>query len=245
MTAPWQGLLMILFKTINWRFKSKYDFTDLRPIHWLDGIKITWDHENHTISLSQSSSLLRQFNFTDLKPFSTPMDPNIWYSKDQYPQIPEQATEMCHIPYRKAVGSLLYLTIATCPDIAFPIRTLSQFIDNPGKVHWEGVKHVSQYLAGMRDWVIIYGMKVKGLEGFTDVDGAMQEHRHVIMGYTFLINGGAVSWSLKKQEIAMLTTTKSEYVDTTHATKKTIWIHWFIGEVFQLLTNPIPLYSDS
>ena len=77
----------------------------------------------------------------------------------------------------------------------------------------------------MRDWVIIYGMKVKGLEGFTDVDGAMQEHRHVIMGYTFLINGGAVSWSLKKQEIAMLTTTKPEYVDTTHATKETIWIH--------------------
>ena len=127
-----------LIQNYKLKIKSKYDFTDLRPIHWLDGIKITWDHENHTISLSQSSyidSLLRQFNFTDLKPFSTPMDPNIWYSKDQYPQIPEQATEMCHIPYRKAVGSLLYLTIATCPDIAFLIRTLSQFIDNPGKVH--------------------------------------------------------------------------------------------------------------
>ena len=67
----------------------------------------------------------------------------------------------------------------------------------------------------MRNWVLIYGMKVKGLEVFTDADGATQEHRHVIKGYTFLIDGGAISWSPKKQEIIMLSTTKSEYVAAT------------------------------
>ena len=57
---------------------------------------------------------------------------------------------------------------------------------------------------------MVYGMKVKGLEGFTDADGAAQEHRHAITGYTFLIDRGAVSWSSKKQEIVMFSTTKSE-----------------------------------
>ena len=75
----------------------------------------------------------------------------------------------------------------------FPIGILSQFVDNPGWVHWEGVKHVFRYLAGTRNWALVYGMKVKGLEGFTDVDGAMQEHRHAITRYAFLIDGGAVS----------------------------------------------------
>ena len=189
MTAPWQGPLTILIK-------SKYDLTDLGPIHWLLSIKITWDRENRTISLSQLSyidSLLRQFNFTDLRPFSTPMDTNIWYLKNKCPQTPEQATEMCHIPYREAVGSLLYLAVATCPDLAFPIGILSQFVDDTGQVHWEGVKHIFWYLTGMRDWVLVYRMKVKGLEGFTDADGAMQEHRHAITQYSFLIDGGAVS----------------------------------------------------
>ena len=97
----------------------------------------------------------------------------------------------------------------------------------------------------MRDWVLVYGTKVKGLEGFTDVDGATQEHRHAITGYTFLIDGGAISWSSKKQEIVTLSTTESEYVATTHAAKEAIWLCQFIGEVFQLLTNLIPLYSDS
>ena len=152
---------------------------------------------------------------------------------------------MCHIPYHEAVGLLLYLAITTCPDIAFPIRILLQFVDNAGWVHWEGVKQVFLYLASMRDWALIYGMKVKSSERFTDADGAMQEHRHVITGYTFLINSGAISWSSKKQEIIMLSTAKSEYVAATHTTKEAIWLCQFIGEVFQLLTNPILLYSDS
>ena len=75
-----------------------------------------------------------------------------------------------------------------------------QFVDNLGRAHWEGVKHVFRYLAGTRNWALVYGTKVKGLEGFTDVDGATQEHRHAITGYAFLIDGGAVSWSSKNKK---------------------------------------------
>ena len=105
-----------LIQNYKLKIKSKYDLTDLGPIHWLLGIQITRDRENHTISLSPSfymDSLVRWFNFMDLKPYSTPMDPNIRYSKNQCLQTPEEAAEMCHIPYREAVGSLLYLAITT------------------------------------------------------------------------------------------------------------------------------------
>ena len=77
------------------------------------------------------------------------------------------------------------------------------------------------------------------------MSSATQEHRHAITGYTFLIARGAISWSSKKQEIVTLSTAESEYVATTHATKEAIWLCQFIGEVFQPLTNLIPLYSDS
>jgi hypothetical protein len=118
-------------------------------------------------------------------------------------------------------------------------------MENPGRIHWEGVKRIFRYLAGTKDWALVFGTKVKGLEGFMDADGASQEHCHAISGYTFLIDGGAISWSSKKQELITLSTTKSEYVAATHATKEALWLHCFIREVFQPLTNPIPLYSDS
>src|SRR3984957_20392952 len=63
MTVPSDDLI----QSYKLKIKSKYDLTDLGPIHWLIGIKITRDRENRTISLSHSSyinSLLRQFNFT-------------------------------------------------------------------------------------------------------------------------------------------------------------------------------------
>jgi len=44
---------------------------------------------------------------------------------------------------------------------------------------------------------------------FVDTDGALQEHRQAISGYVFVVDGGAVSWSLKKQELVTLSTTEA------------------------------------
>ena len=87
----------------------------------------------------------------------------------------------------------MYASIGTPPDISFAISTLSQFLDNPGHIHWEAVKHVFHYLLGMKDLQLTFGQGKHGLEGYTDADSASQEHRHAISGYIFIINGGAVS----------------------------------------------------
>ena len=55
------------------------------------------------------------------------------------------------------------------------------------------MKHVLRYLKGTRDWKLVYGgAEGRGLEGFTDADGAMQEHRRAISGYIIVIDGVAV-----------------------------------------------------
>ena len=54
---------------------------------------------------------------------------------------------MCKVPYREVIGSLIYTAIATCPDITFAVSILSQFLDNPGEAHWEGVKQIFHYLS--------------------------------------------------------------------------------------------------
>ena len=47
--------------------------------------------------------------------------------------------------YRKMVGKLIYLTI-TRPDICFAVNTLSQFIVEPGRVHWVAAKNIIRYV---------------------------------------------------------------------------------------------------
>src|SRR5271163_461252 len=106
------------------------------------------------------------------------MDPSIRFSKDQSPQTPEEVADMCKVPYRKAIGSLNYCAVATRPDIAFPVSLLAQFMENPGRTHWEDVKRVFRYLSGTKDWRLVYGITDQGLEGYTDADRSSQEHRH-------------------------------------------------------------------
>jgi hypothetical protein len=60
-----------------------------------------------------------------------------------------------------------------------------------------------------------------------------------------LIDGGAISWSSKRQELVTLSTTEAEYVATTHAAKEIIWFRRLLDKIFRPLKYLIILYSDN
>lgn len=173
------------------------------------------------------------------------MDPNIELSTKQSPTTPAERARMKHVPYREAVGSLMHLAVGTRPDIAFAVSIVAQFGTNPGPIHWETVKRIFHYLAGTKKLALTYGGGKQGLEGFMDADGASQEHHHAISGYAFILDGGAISWASKKQELVTLSTTEAEYVAATHAAKEAIWLRHFVQEIFCLLSNPTTLHCDN
>jgi len=180
------------------RFNMRYALTDLGLVSWLLGLKVTRNCKNRTILLSQTTyinTMLDRFDLSAAKPYCFPMVPRIIYSKNDSPSSPQEAVCMEKMPYHEAIGSLMYASIATRPDISFTVAALSQFLDNPGEVHWEAVKRIMRYLSGTKDYVLTYGDKRHNLLGYSDADGTTQEHWHTISGYTFLINGGTVSWS--------------------------------------------------
>jgi hypothetical protein len=153
----------------------------------------------YTISLSQTTyieSIIHCFNLTDAKSIVTPMIPGRIYTKQDVPSDATEAMCMQPILYHEAIESLMYMSVATHPNIMFAMSALSQFLDNPGEAHWDMVKHVFRYLAGTKTLVLTYGGERHNLEGYTDVDGAMQEHQKAILGNAFLVDGGTVSWSL-------------------------------------------------
>ena len=107
------------------------------------------------------------------------------------------------------------------------------------------MKRVMRYLSGTRDLELIYGVERHDLLGFTDADGAVQEHRRAISGNVFLMDGGAISWSSRKQELVTLSTAEAEYVAATHAAKEAIWLCKLIFELFPTLKAPTTLYCDN
>ena len=88
-----------------------------------------------------------------------------------------------------------------------------------------------------------YGGKTKELEGSADADGSMAEDRRAISGYAFIVHGGAVSWSTKKQEIISLSTT--EYIAATYAMKEALWLRSLILQLFGVTLDATTLFSDN
>jgi hypothetical protein len=161
---------------------------------------------------------------------------------------PKTTTEwaaMRDTPYKEAVGSLMYAALGTRPDIAFAVQSVSRFSTKYGPVHWNAVKRIFQYLKGTAHLWLTFGHGDGGLTGYADADGSMAHDRHAISGYAFMIHGGAVSWSAKRQNIISLSTTESEYVAATHAAKEALWLRSLIKQVFDIQLSPTTLFSDN
>jgi len=230
------------------KLNDHYELTDLGPVNWLLGIEITHDRKAHTVSLSQSSyikAILNRFHLADAAPQDTPMAPGALLSRKDYPNSPTEEAYMRKVPYRESIGSLMYAAVATRPDIAFAVSALSQFLEHPGEAHWGAVKRVFRYLSGTRNHALTYGGERHELLGFTDADGSSQPHRRAISGHAFILDGGAISWSSRKQELVTLSTAEAEYVAATHAAKELIWLRRLEGDLSLSTKQATTLLCDN
>ena len=76
---------------------------------------------------------------------------------------------MKSVPYAPAIGSLMYAMVATRLDIAHVVGVVSRFMPNPGRSHWNAVKHVFKYLVGTQGLGIRFGPnKNSGVISYTD-----------------------------------------------------------------------------
>ena len=99
---------------------------------------------------------------------------------------------MQKIPYLAGVGSLMYVSMATRPDITFATNKLSQFNSNPGLAHWTALQRVLQYLKQTCDYSLtLRGTQKAILVGYTDSDFAgCTNTRHSTSGYLFTLGRG-------------------------------------------------------
>ncbi len=104
-----------------------------------------------------------------------------------------------------------------------------------------------QYLKGTCTLEVTYSRsnETHGLNIYTDADGMSLEHCKAISGYAFILNGAAISWSSKQQEITVLSTTEAEYIALTYTAKEAMWYQFFLAELFGPIFILFIIYSDN
>jgi hypothetical protein len=226
---------------------SRFEVTDLGAITWLLGIDVRRESAP-TISLGQTAyfdTILNRFGLQDAIPVSTPMRGDARLTLGNGPRTPEEKEEMAAVPYRQAIGALMYASVATRPDIAYAVAFLAQFVQNPGRAHWNAVKHVFRYLKGTRAMRLVLGGGAPTLVGYSDADWAQNYDRHSFSAYVFFFAGGAISWSSRKQRVVALSSTEAELIAVTEASKEGLWSRRFIAEIADTTLPPTVLYCDN
>ena len=232
-------------KEIKDSLASQYRLKDMGELHYFLGVKVVQDPTKSQIWIGQPSyieNVLKKFGMEDSKAIDTPMDPNLNLCK---------ATEECTLcdqeQYQSAVGSLLYLSVKTRPDITYAVNSIARYCANPTIQHWKAVKRILRYLKGTQDLGNLYrkGGDV-GFVGYSDADwGGDTEGRRSTSGYLFFLGNGVVSWSSKRQSCVALSTAEAEYIALASATQEAVWLLKLAEDMQIGSKEPMLIYEDN
>ncbi|GFS36165.1 retrovirus-related Pol polyprotein from transposon TNT 1-94 [Nephila pilipes] len=131
------------------------------------------------------------------------------------------------IPYREAVGSLMFLAIVTRPDITYAVGVCSEVLDKPQQMHWTMVKRILRYLNGTKKCgIMCLGVMSATLESYSDWDYAGDPlTRRSTSGMVFKFNEGAIAWRSQRQSCIALSTTEVEFIAAGQTAKEAIWLN--------------------
>lgn len=163
-------------------------------------MKIICDRENKLLWLSSKAyieELLEDWNMDQCTPSKVPFYQNLSELPDPPTSaLPNIAHEDLKVNYQKLVGSLLYLALADCLDIAYHAIALSQYCMLPTRTVFLAAKQVLRYLSGTWNMALRFGLGTcpDSLMGFmkcigcSDSDWASSsDNRWSTSGYVFFL----------------------------------------------------------
>ena len=170
-------------------------------------ILIIRDRPNRKIWLSSHvyiSELLSEWNLSSCKSASTPFPSGVSSLPAAPPHSLPDISDADLVPlYQRLVGCLLYLAIATRPDLSYYAMWLGQFNAAPTRAHFLLAKHVLRYLAGTKLLALCLGSPSPRVPstlggymqnvGCSDADWASDAvDRKSISGYSFYFQGSLI-----------------------------------------------------
>jgi hypothetical protein len=211
-----------------------------KPLNLFLGIQIVLREQS--IFLYQENyikDVLKRFNMTECKPVSIPIEKDC-YSKDETEAV-------SNMPYRELIGSLMYLAIATRPDIAFAVGYLSRFLDRPTRKLWSAANRVLKYLKGTTTFGLEYkSSSTENFRFFSDADYASDPlSRKSTIGQLIFGNGNPVFWASSRQTEVSLSSTEAELIAATETAKSAVWVTSFLRELGYSFTPEIPIDNQS
>ncbi|GJR82758.1 retrovirus-related pol polyprotein from transposon TNT 1-94 [Tanacetum coccineum] len=219
---------------------SKFKMSMMGKISFFLGLHIFQNPRG--IFINQSKYALESFKkygFDSCDPVDTPMVEKSKLDDDKE----GKAIDLSH--YRSMIGTLLYV-IASRPNLQFAICMCSRYQARLTEKHLHGVKRIFRYLRGTVNRGLWYPKDSSiGLTAFADAAHAgCQDTRRSTSSSMQFLGDRLVSWSLKRQKSAAISSTEAEYIAMSGCCAQILWMRSQLTD-YGLGFNKIPMYCDN
>jgi hypothetical protein len=220
----------------------------------LISIEIYRDRAKKTIQISQEhyiEGILKRFGYEQMSTVKTPMDPNVVLEKNQ---SEGQTTDENGRSFAEHMGSLIWPSTISHPDIAYAVARIGSYTSNPSATHWTAMKRIFRYRKGTQNQWITFGGPDLSSESlfnhygaYSDTDFASNpDDSKSVSGYVYLLAGGPIAWQSKKQPTVALSTAEAEYSALAAATRAAIWLRYLFEALpVDFPAAPTLIYSDN
>ena len=236
-------------RTVKNMIMPLYKMRDLGPATLYLGIEINRLSDGR-IKLSQTQYIektLERYNMLDCNGVLLPLKKEL-DSTDEELLSPNE-----HKEYQSLVGALNWTAVVTRPDLAYTLSRLSKYLSKPARIHKDAAKHALRYLAGTKDYGLIYGCKADPdsakLIGYTDSNFAADtDNRRSTSGFLFKLNGASIHWQSKQQSLVARSTHEAEYVGMAIASYEISYLRKLLADISHTPIHdmePTLLYGDN
>ena len=162
-------------------------------------------------------------------------------------QVDEDELDSKEFPYRELIGCLMYMVVATRPDIAFATSLLARFVINPAKRHWDAAINVLRYLQGTDHYGILYQSGQNAdIITFTDAgDSSDSIEEKGQTGVVLTLSKGAIIFYSNKQTLSSLHIHDAEQVAMVEGIKDALYMSYIQKELGLSNQGPMPIWTDS
>jgi hypothetical protein len=197
---------------------------------------------------SQIESITKDLNIDVRKKTRSPFPFRYNPTDDDCHKNEAEIEEMKSHPFRSVLGRLLYITMATRPDILFAVISLSRFANNPGKIHWELMLHIVRYLNTTKEMGLLYKYKSNDLVMTAHTDAAFNadpDRGRSILGHCIDLNGCVWFWNSSMSKTIPQNAQHAEIVAGSKCLSNTKWVSYLLDHMGLEYCKPIPFHTDS
>ena len=245
-------------------FRAKH----VGPLSWFLGVEVD-QASDHSITINQRqyiTKMIERFvptHKTSVIKHSMPCNP-LTFERLTTAKTDDERDRMTKLPYLQLIGSLLYLSTMTYPEIAYHMSILCSFMHDPSPDCYYAAIDLLLYISNTQDTHTFTftgsvdvppGVDPKlhtsistngGLLAYSDSTWRRPDRfGYNSFGFVVYLFGAPVSFTAKRMKVVALSSAEAEYAAGSYACREVAFVRNVLGDLGFRLSGPTVLAVDN